>query len=120
MERKQRRIVRALGLACGAAPFVFALIRAVTTEGSDTRYFWVALASTAGAAIVLLQGNASRTASIVAQSLAGFVLSTMSAVLAARVLGTSLGPGLLVVATAFGLCSTAGGVLCGRPGQRRA
>jgi len=119
MESNRLRLTQALGIACAAAPFVFALIRTVRS-GSDTRYFWVALASTAGAAIVLLQGNASRTASIVAQSVAGFVLSTMSAVLAARALGTSLGPGLLVVATAFGLCSTAGVVLCGWPGHRRA
>jgi hypothetical protein len=82
------RGVHAVSIPFAAAPFAFAAIRAVTT-GNDFRYVWVALAAFCGAA---------------AASAAVFACATTLAVIAALLLGTRLGPGILVVAAAFGGC----------------
>lgn len=113
---RERRI-RALSIAFAAVPFVFALIRAVQT-GSDLRYLWVALASQLGATMVMVVGRASSRglAVRIALSAAAFVMATLSAVLAAVLLGTRVGPGILVVASAFGFCAAAG---CGLLAPRR-
>jgi hypothetical protein len=84
-------------------PFLFALIRAVTTGGHDLRYFVLAAAALCGGAGVLLSARRSvRTAA--AMFAAAFALSTAFAVGAGWVLGTTLGPGLLIVAAGFGFC----------------
>jgi len=47
----------------------------------------------------------------VALSAGAFVIATLFAVMAAVLLGTTVGPGLLVVASAFGFCGAASCVL---------
>jgi hypothetical protein len=100
------RLLQALSIAIAALPFAFALIRFVKS-GSDVRYFWVALASFLGAITVVLGGGRQRPTlqAALTRSAAAFVIATLFAVLAGLLLGTTLGPGILVVAAAFGLCS---------------
>jgi hypothetical protein len=43
-----------------------------------------------------------------------FIMATLLAIIAAMVLGTRLGPGILVVAAAFGSCFAAGSALHAR------
>jgi hypothetical protein len=94
-------------LAAGATglPFAFGIIRAVTS-GHDFRYIWVALASSMAGAGVMTYGKVSSPSWRSALTLAAgvFVVATTAAVLAARLLGTTIGPGMLVVASSFGLC----------------
>jgi hypothetical protein len=104
-------LLRALGLACAAVPFAFALLRAVRT-GTDFRYFWVALGALCGAATMAVARRDGRTwNAAVALSVAVFVAATLLAVLAALLIGTTLGPGVLVVGAGFGFCFAAGCLL---------
>jgi len=106
------RRIHALSILFAALPFAFALIRFGQT-GSDLRYLWVALASLLGATMVMAVGKAySRGLTVrVALSAGAFVIATLFAVLAAVLLGTRMGPGILVVASAFGFCCAASCVL---------
>jgi uncharacterized membrane protein HdeD (DUF308 family) len=99
-------------MVVAAVPFGFALIRAVST-GSDFRYFWVALAGLLGAVATVRIGRAygARPAAAVALAAGAFLAATLLAVLAALSIGTALGPGLLVVGSAFGVCFAVGSLL---------
>lgn len=102
---EMNRLLRVLSMIFAALPFAFGSIRAVQT-GNDLRYLWVALAALCGAAVALRVGGGAGTASNrgTARSMRVFTASTLLAVLMGMLLGTSLGPGLLVVASAFGFC----------------
>ena len=108
----RERRTYALSIFFAAVPFAFALIRAGRT-GYDLRYFWVAVASLVGATMVMAAGRAyGRGLEVsVALSAGAFVVATLFAVLAAVLLGTTVGPGILVVASAFGFCCAASCVL---------
>jgi hypothetical protein len=104
----ERGVRRLLSIAAAGVPFAFASIRAIQT-GDDFRYFWVAFAGLIGAAAAARAGRGSRQRSIRAVALAAgsFVTATLLAVIAAVLIGTRLGPGLVVVAASFGLCFAA-------------
>ena len=103
--------VVAIGFA--AAPFAFALIRLAQT-GTDARYVAVALASGCGAAMAMALTRPVTRARFLRVATAVFIIATLFAVIAALLLGTRLGPGILVVATAFGFCFGAGCALHAR------
>ena len=102
---RPNRLLEATAVAFGILPFAFGLIRALTT-GQDVRYLWVALAALVGAAAVLVQARSreGRSGSRIAVVGTVFAIASLFAVVAAMILGTRLGPGLLVVATSFGFC----------------
>ena len=108
-----RAYLRALAILLGAVPFGFALIRAYVTRGGDLRYVWVALAASCGAAALIQidkpSGSGRRAPVWLPASV--FLGSTVCAAVAARLLGTTLGTGMLIVAAAFGLCLAAGSFL---------
>jgi len=106
----RNRWLRALSLLFAAAPLSFGVIRAVRT-GSDLRYLWVAIAALVGATAVMVVGTRSNTVrhGAIAPSAAAFVSASVLAVLMAMLLGTTLGLGIVVVATSFGFCC---GVSC--------
>lgn len=114
MRRVSRgRALHALSVVFAVLPFAFALIRAIETRGRDLRYILVALAALGGAAAVqsaarLHGGRPSKVAALFA---AVFIGATLLAVIAALLLGTILGPGILVVASAFGFCLASARVL---------
>jgi hypothetical protein len=100
--------IHGISILFAAVPFVFAAVRAIRT-GYDFRYLWVALASLLGASVVMVVGKADsrRSNSAAALSAGVFVFATSLAVLAAWLLGTRVGPGSLVVGSAFGCCYAA-------------
>jgi peptidoglycan/LPS O-acetylase OafA/YrhL len=103
----RRRLFDALAIAAAAVPFAFASIRVAQT-GRDVRYFVVALAGLIGALGTIVLGRARGRRPMVAAVAAGaFVVATLLACVAAVLIGTKLGPGLLVVAASFGLCFAA-------------
>jgi len=104
--------LRAASILVALVPFAFGVVRAART-GQDLRYLWVALAALMGAAIPIALGRrrAPRPATSAALAAIALVLSTVFAMLAARLLGTAIGLGMLVVASAFGLCFAVAGLL---------
>lgn len=108
---QSRRLI-SLSLFVAAVPFAFAVIRAART-GYDLRYFWVALASLLGALATIAVGrsHARTRIAFVALSAGVFAIATLVAVLAAALMGTILGLGIIVVAAAFGFCFAVGALL---------
>jgi hypothetical protein len=109
---RSRPIRVAFAVALALAPFVAALIRFTQTR-TDVRYFWVALASFLGALIVMLIGRArTQTRKVVLRlSVVAFFVSTLLAVLAARLLGANAAFGIWAVAIVYALFTTAGQAL---------
>ena len=99
--------MRVLAILAAAVPFAFGLIRLAQT-GNDARYLVVAAASLFGAAVAT---KFARTAKVAA----AFLSATAIAVLAAILLGTRLGPGMLVVAAGFSFCFAVAATLHTRP-----
>jgi hypothetical protein len=98
--------VNAIATAFAAVPFGFALIRLVQT-GTDARYVVVALASACGAALAMVLAGPVTSARFLRVAVTVFISATLFAIIAALLLGTRLGPGILVVAAAFGFCFAA-------------
>jgi len=108
---KKRRLLRVMSIAAAALPFAFASIRAVQT-GSDFRYFWLAFAGLFGAAVTVGLGRGTNSGrSTLALAAAAFAVATLLSTLTAMLIGTRLGPGLLVVAGSFSWCFAAGALL---------
>src|SRR4051794_36624280 len=101
----RRSVCRALSFAAAAIPFAFASIRAVQT-GRDFRYFWLAIAGSAGAAATARLGSAYNTSrsSRLTVAAAAFVAAALLSTVVAMMNGTRLGPGLIVVAASFAAC----------------
>ena len=108
-EDRLRPIRVVLAAALALAPFGAALIR-FTQTGTDVRYFWVALAAFLGALMVMLigKGGTQRKDVVLRLSAIAFVVSTLLAVLAARLLGATAAFGIWAVAIVFALFTTAG------------
>jgi len=102
------RGLHVLSVVVAVLPFVFALIRAIRTGGQDLRYLWVALAALGGATAVVAAAGLHRRRLNAGAALfaAMFVSATLLALVAALLVGTIFGAG--VVASAFGFCSAAG------------
>lgn len=102
-------MIRLLAFLLPMAPFAFGLMRAVETEGRDLRYLWVALAAFAGAMarMALARGRSARPGSRGALAAGVFVFAATSAAVVAWMLGTVIGPAMLMVAAGFGACFAA-------------
>ena len=101
--------MRLVGLLIASIPVAFALLRASET-GTDFRYFWLALASTLGAVLMLVVASRARPQSpglIVRAAFALFVAAGAAAV-TAFALGAGSVPALIVVAFGFATCSAIG------------
>lgn len=97
---------RVLAVTFAALPFGFGAIRAMKT-GTDVRYLWVALAGGVGAFAVAHMARARSSVSASGLAALAFVASGATGVGAAMLLGTKLGPGILVVAASFAACFAA-------------
>jgi hypothetical protein len=101
-----RFAVKALGVLLAVVPFAFASMRLFAT-GVDLRYLWMAFVSTLCAAGVLLRSSSPTVPSRARTGLATIAAATCAAA-AAIMLGATAGPGIAIVALAFGLCSALG------------
>src|SRR4029077_20812064 len=100
-------MIRSISIFFVAMPFLFGLLRAVMS-GNDFRYLWVAAASLFGAVAFTAAAPAQSHRRRIALSTGAFLVATLCATAPAMLLGTRFGPGLLIVAAAFGFCSAAG------------
>src|SRR5262245_32580662 len=105
-------MIRSFSVFFISLPFLFGLLRAVTT-GNDFRYLWVAAASLvgAGAFIAATRRRARRPRAAIALTAGSFIIALLCAVAAATLMGTRLGPGLLIVASSFAFCGAVGCML---------
>lgn len=89
-----------------AVPVIFGLIRAVST-GDDVRYLWLAGAAISGSFVAMrLWGGAPGPAHVSLLRAVGAVAAGSACAAAASVLqGARAGPGVAIVAIAFGLCT---------------
>ena len=92
-----------------AVPFAFALIRAFQT-GDDLRYLWVGIAGVCGAVATLWvagpDGTSPNRAFVLSAGV--FAVATLLGTLTALLLGTKLGPAVVIVGAAFGICFAVG------------
>jgi hypothetical protein len=102
-------MIRSFSIFFLSLPFLFGLLRAVTT-GNDFRYLWVAAASLLGAGVITTFAGAQirQPRVAIALSVGSFIVATLCATAAAMLLGTRFGVGLLVVASSFGFCCATG------------
>lgn len=105
-------MIRSISFFFIAMPFLFGLLRAVTT-GNDFRYLWVAAASLIGAAVfTAAMGKRMRRPRVALTLSAGsFIVATLCATAAGVVLGTRVAAGLLIVASSFGFFCAVGCML---------
>ena len=89
-----------------AVPFAFASIRLLST-GNDARYLWMAVVSALCAAAVLVRPSSPAVPTRLRTGVAAIAAAACAAA-AALLLGATAGPGIAVVAVAFGLCSASG------------
>ena len=96
-----------IAILFAVTPLAFGLIRVLRT-GDDFRYLWVALASLLSAFVVTIVGNAKpRSNQAAVRSAAVFIIATLVALFAASLVGVRVGPGSVVVGSAFGFCYAA-------------
>ena len=94
-----------------AVPVAFGLIRAVST-GNDVRYLWLAGAAILGSMAAMWSGlGASGPAHVsLGRAVGAVAAGSVSAATAGLLMGTTAGPGLVIVAVSFGLCTGASAV----------
>ena len=89
------RAASVFSVVAAMVPFMFALIRAVTT-GSDIRYFWMALAAALGAVVVSVTAGRGRTsARVFGPAVTALLLATLLAGLTGYMLGARASVGIL-------------------------
>jgi hypothetical protein len=95
-----------------ALPVAFGVIRAVST-GDDVRYLWLAGAAILGSMVaVRLRRSASDPAHVSpGRALGAVAAGAACAAAAAFLMGATAGPGVAIVAGAFGFCTGTGAVL---------
>jgi membrane associated rhomboid family serine protease len=101
-------------------PVVFGLIRAIST-GDDVRYLWLALSAILGSMAVMGLGQRASDSLRVSprRAVAAVAAGATCAAATAILLGATAGPGVAIVAVAFGLCTGASAVLISLARRRR-
>jgi hypothetical protein len=107
----RRRLMVVAAALFAMVPVAFGVIRAVST-GTDVRYLWLAGAAILGSmAVMPLGGGASGRASVsLLRALAAVAAGAICAGVVAIIMGAKAGPGIAIVAIAFGLCTGAGAI----------
>jgi hypothetical protein len=93
-------ISRTIATGFAAVPFAYGMVRAMET-GNDFRPLWMAVAGFIGALAAIVIG---RNRSRLEHALMTLALSTLAAAAMGLMLGATAGPGMPVVAAAFGVC----------------
>jgi uncharacterized membrane protein YccC len=93
-------------------PMFFGLVSAINT-GDDFRYLWLAAAAIVGSLAVMVPGYGSPNPARVSlgRAVGAIAAGAACAALTAIFLGATAGPGVAIVAGAFGLCTGASMVL---------
>jgi hypothetical protein len=117
----RHRLLLAASVLLAAVPVIFGLIRAVST-GDDVRYLWLAGAAILGSMVAMRLGRGTSNPAHVSlrRALGSVAAGAASAAATAILMGARAGPGVAIVAIAFGLCtgtSAVLGTLARRPGS---
>lgn len=106
------RLLLIASVLLAGLPVAFGIIRFVST-GDDARYLWLAAASILGSMLVMVGGRARSGPTRVSLGRASGAVAAGAACAAATavLLGATAGPGVAVVAIAFGLCTGTGAAL---------
>ena len=109
---QRHHLLLLVAVLIGALPVVFGLVRAAST-GDDFRYLWLAAAAILGSLAVMLPDYRAPGSARVSVARAAVAIATGAACAAATAifLGATAGPGVAIVAVAFGLCTGTGAVL---------
>jgi hypothetical protein len=120
MRRRRRVVWICFAVLLAALPVSFAFVRAIRT-GHDFRYLWLAAAAIFGSLAVMAPGNgASGPANVSPGRAVGAVAAGAAcAAVTAILLGAHAGPGVAIVAAAFGLCTGTSAVLMTLARRRR-
>ncbi len=104
LRRRQLLLVASVVLA--AVPVTFGLIRAVST-GDDFRYLWLAGAAVLGSMglMALARGRSGGVRVSVLRAVGAVAAGALCAAAIAVFMGARAGPGVAIVASAFGLCT---------------
>ena len=118
---RRRRLLLAAAVLLAAVPVTFGLIRAVST-GDDVRYLWLAGAAIVGSMVATRRWHGvSGPAHVSLRRGLGAVAAGSACAAAASVLqGATAGPGVAIVAIAFGLCTGTSAVFATLARQTRA
>ena len=100
-------------------PVLFGFVRAINT-GEDFRYLWLAASAIVGSLAVMVPGyRAPRHARVSLARAAGAIAAGAACAAATAILlGATAGPGVAIVAGAFGLCTGTSAIL-GTVARRR-
>ena len=114
------RLSLLVAVLLAATPVIFGFVRAINT-GDDFRYLWLAAAAIVGSSVVMVTGyGASGPARISLGRAAGAVAAGGACAAAAAILqGATAGPGVAIVAVAFGICTGTSAVLLTLARRRR-
>lgn len=109
---RRRPLLLLASVLFAMVPVIFGVIRAVST-GGDVRYLWLAGAAIAGSMGVmpLWRGASSPPNVSLGRALGAVAAGTISAGVVALLMGTRAGPGIAIVASAFGLCTGTSAIL---------
>jgi len=109
---QRHHLLLLVAVLLGAVPVVFGFVRATST-GDDFRYLWLAAAAILGSLAVVAPDYRAPGSARVSVARAAVAIATGSGCAAATAifLGATAGPGVAIVAVAFGLCTGTGAVL---------
>jgi hypothetical protein len=108
---RRRRWLLLPSAVLAAVPVAFGIIRAVSS-GGDVRYLWLAGAAILGSTAVMVSRGASGVPKVSAGRAGGAVAAgAVCAATTAVLMGATAGPGVAIVALAFGLCTGTGAAL---------
>lgn len=119
-DSRRSRVLLLASVLLAALPVTFGLIRAIST-GDDLRYLWVAGAAFLGSMMVAPRRRlASGPVHVpLSRALGAVAAGSACAAAIALLLGTRAGPGLAIVAAAFGLCTGMSAVFADLARQQR-
>jgi len=105
-DSQRRHLLLLVAVLLAVVPVAFASVRAFNT-GNDFRYLWLAAASLLGSLAVMVPAYRAPSPARVSAGRAVGAISTGAACAAATAvaLGATAGPGVAIVAGAFGLCT---------------
>jgi hypothetical protein len=109
---RRSRLLLLASVFLAAVPVAFGLIRAVSTS-SDVRYLWLAGAAILGSMLVMppWRGVADSSRVLLRRALGAVAAGAIGAATIAVLMGAKAGPGVAIVAVAFGFC-TGASALC--------
>jgi len=108
-DSQRRELLLLVAVLLSMLPVAFGFVRAWNT-GEDFRYLWLAAAAILGSLVVMVPAYRAPGSARVPAWRAGCAIAAGAACAAAAaiVLGATAGPGLAIVAGAFGLCTGTG------------